>query len=345
MLERGAEVSIVLPYNEEEFVRDSVEIGPKAKKWRDRFDAVLAQAARVITASNQKLEIGGVSYEFCNQLLLGLAAIRCRQLDSTLVPVAVWNEKPGDGPGGAASVVEAWKNLGYKPEIISLEKLANWAARSSSAKVAASTRPRSTRKAAATFRSRIVAILFADAVAFSKLTEPEVPRFVEHFFGAIARLARRFSRSIIADNTWGDGLYFVFDDVDAAGKFALELADTVAKTNWSEKGLRTELNLRIALHAGPVYEFKDPITGRRNYSGTHVSRAARIEPITPPGQVYASEAFAALAAAQHTRTFNCNYVGQTPMAKGYGTLPVYHVRGCSPTAARLKDRGQIGYVI
>src|SRR5207302_1226453 len=114
MLERGAEVSIVLPYNEEEFIRDSVEIGPKAKKWRDRFDRVLTQAARVITASTQRLEIGGVSYEFCNRLLLGLAAIRCRQLDSTLIPLVVWNEKPGDGPGGAASVVETWRKFGYE---------------------------------------------------------------------------------------------------------------------------------------------------------------------------------------------------------------------------------------
>jgi class 3 adenylate cyclase len=325
MLERGAEVSIVLPYNEEEFIRDSVEIGPKAKKWRERFDVVLARAARVTTASKQKLEIGGVSYDFCNQLLLGLAAIRCRQLDSTLIPVAVWNERPGDGPGGTASVVETWKKLGYRPEIISLKKLAGWAVRSRSARGARS-RARSRGRSAKRFGSRIVAILFADAVGFSKLTEPEVPRFVEHFFGAIARLARKFSKSIIADNTWGDGLYFVFDDVDVAGEFALELADTVAKTNWSKKGLRTELNLRIALHAGPVYEFEDPLTGRRNYSGTHVSRAARIEPITPPGQVYASEAFAALAAAQRTRSFSCDYVGQTQMAKGYGTLPVYHLR-------------------
>jgi len=335
MLDHGAEVSIVLPYNEEEFVRDSVEIGPKAKTWRDRFDRVLARAARVITASNQRLEIGGISYEFCNQLLLGLAAIRCRQLDSTLIPVAVWNEKPGDGPGGAASVVEAWKNLGYKPEIISLEKLTDRAARSSSPNVARSTKPRLTRRSSETFRSRIVALLFADAVGFSKLTEPEVPRFLEHFFGAIARLTRKFSKPIIASNTWGDGLYFVFDNVDRAGDFALQLAELTSKTNWAEKGLRTELNLRIALHAGPVYEFKDPITGRRNYSGTHVSRAARIEPITPPGQVYASEAFAALAAAQHTRMFICDYVGQTPMAKGYGTLPVYHVRWRKPTVARL----------
>jgi hypothetical protein len=45
-----------------------------------------------------------------------------------------------------------------------------------------------------------------------------------------------------------------------------------------------DLNLWIALHAGPVYEFNDPVTGSRSYGGTHVSRAARIEPIIPPAK-------------------------------------------------------------
>jgi tryptophan halogenase len=45
----------------------------------------------------------------------------------------------------------------------------------------------------------------------------------------------------------------------------------------------------IGLHAGPVYRYTDPVTRRPNYTGGHASRAARIEPITPPGQVYASE--------------------------------------------------------
>jgi class 3 adenylate cyclase len=329
MLHADAEVSIVLPYNEEEFVRDSVDIIPNSK-WRARFERVLSRAARVITASSQRLEIGGISYEFCNQLLLGLASIRCRQLDSTLIPLVVWNEKPGDGPGGAASVVETWRRFGYEPEIISLGKINVTSAEVPRQKDEVTpgskiTIPTSAQNGDA-FSSRIVAILFADAVGFSKLTEPEVPRFVQHFLGSIAHLSEEFRTSIIAKNTWGDGLYFVFSEVDVAGNFALRLADLVAKTKWEEKGLRPELNLRIALHAGPVYEFDDPITGDRSYSGTHVSRAARLEPITPPGQVYASEAFAALAAAQRTRNFSCDYVGQTPMAKGYGTLPVYHVR-------------------
>jgi class 3 adenylate cyclase len=338
MLYADAEVSIVLPYNEEEFVRDSVDIIPNSK-WRTRFERVLARAARVITASSQRLEIGGISYEFCNQLLLGLASIRCRQLDSTLIPLVVWNEKPGDGPGGAASVVETWRRFGYEPEIINLGKINVTSAKVPRQKDEVTpgskiTTPTSAQNGDA-FSSRIVAILFADAVGFSKLTEPEVPRFVQHFLGSIARLSEEFATSIIARNTWGDGLYFVFSDIAVAGDFALQLAELVGTTKWEEKGLRPELNLRIALHAGPVYEFTDPVTGNRSYSGTHVSRAARLEPITPPGQVYASEAFAALAATQRKNNFSCDYVGQTPMAKGYGTLPIYHVRRLAPVAARL----------
>ena len=122
MLDAGAEISVVLPYNEEEFVRDSVDFIADAN-WKSRFDRVLERAARVVMASTQRLEIGGVSYEFCNQLLLGLASIRSRQLDARLVPLAVWNGQPGDGPGGASSVVESWRALGYEPAIVDLAKI------------------------------------------------------------------------------------------------------------------------------------------------------------------------------------------------------------------------------
>ena len=335
MLEAGAEVSVVLPYNEEEFVRDSVDFAPG---WRARFDRVIACAARVLVASTQRLEVGGVSYEFCNQMLLGLASIRTRQLDTELIPMAVWNGMAGDGPGGAASAVQSWQELGYEPKIVDLASILEGHTLPATRKIDAATeggstesRPteavaRPSRSARDQFGSRVVTILFADAVGFSKLSEHEVPLFVQHFLGAIAQMSAKCGDAMLAKNTWGDGLYFVFSDVDVAGNFALELADLVTSTKWEEKGLQQGLNLRIGLHAGPVYEFDDPITGSRTYSGTHVSRAARIEPITPAGQVYASEAFAALAAAHRSLSFTCDYVGQTPMAKGYGTLPTYHVR-------------------
>lgn len=60
--------------------------------------------------------------------------------------------------------------------------------------------------------------------------------------------------------------------------------------------------------------------------GAHVARAARLEPKTPPGLVYASEAFAALEMLNPIRGFRCDYVKQLDWAKRYGTFPAYVVR-------------------
>jgi class 3 adenylate cyclase len=182
----------------------------------------------------------------------------------------------------------------------------------------------------------MMAMLFADALNFSKLTEAQIPRFVDHFLGAIAKLISTSSYAPLVKNTWGDGLYFVFSSVREAGQFSLDLCDLIVSTDWTKKGLPKDLNLRIALHAGPVYSCVDPVLEQPTFTGTHVSRAARIEPVTPPGQVYASQPFAALAAAQNVAEFSCDYVGQTPLAKGYGTFPTYHVRRRDSPASKTK---------
>ena len=153
--------------------------------------------------------------------------------------------------------------------------------------------------------------------------------FAEHFLGLVARLLDPQPSALSAQpllvNTWGDGLYFVFDGVGAAGEFALSLCEAVGAEDWKSKGFRQDITLRIALHAGPVYACLDPVTKRPSYMGAHVSHAARIEPITPPGEVYASGAFAALVWSEGVRGFHCSYVGQTPLAKGHGTFRTFVV--------------------
>jgi class 3 adenylate cyclase len=186
------------------------------------------------------------------------------------------------------------------------------------------------------FLPEVRALLFADAVGFSKLQEEQIPIFVKSFLGAISRLLKEGQHAPILRNTWGDGIYFVFATVTEAGVFALDLCEMVNTTDWVELGLPSSLNLRVGLHAGPVYACFDPILERPNYVGTHVSRAARIEPITPPGLVYASESFAALSAAEAVTSFRCEYVGQTAQAKGYGTFPTYVVR--RPAGIGLRNR-------
>jgi adenylate cyclase len=169
-------------------------------------------------------------------------------------------------------------------------------------------------------------MLFADAKGFSMLAEPQIPAFVHEFLGMVAERLAQAPRPPLLKNTWGDGLYFVFDTAEDAALFALDLADAIASADWSVRGLPHEMSLRTGLHAGPAYACIDPVTGRLNYLGAHVSRAARIEPITPAGAVYASREFAAVARAERATGFHCEYVGRTSLAKDYGTAPMYVVR-------------------
>lgn len=324
ILEMKGESHVILPFERDLFTQSSVLIG-QGDEWTDRFRRVIGQAAEVLEASHQG-QTGGVSYEFANLLLDGLASIRAQQLETHLVPMAVWDGKTGDGPGGTAAAVERWKRLGLHVEIIDLNGILRREG------ILQTAHPPASSKAVTTplsepgpgFATEIRALLFADAEGFSKLNDEEVPRFVQHFLGLVGKLVAESSDKPLMKNTWGDGLYFVFRDVREAGRFALDLRDKVRSTNWSEKGLRS-LSVRIGLHAGPVYSCTDPVTERPNYIGAHVSRAARIEPITPTGQVYASQSFAALAAAERVTEFRCDYVGQTSMAKKYGTFPTYVV--------------------
>ncbi len=318
----GGESTVVLPYGPEQFAADCVDVQPEGN-WGARYLDVLARARQVVLAATEKVDGQSASYDYGNLFLLGLARIRAEQLDSRLVPLAVWDGRRGDAPGGTASVVESWRARGLAVEVIDLAAILQREV--PGVRPVPAPHPLPATADEDQRGARIMAILFADAIHFSHLTESQIPSFVSEFLGPIGELVASATDPPVMKNTWGDGLYLVFEDVGRAGRFALDLSETIARTDWTSKGLPAGLSLRIGLHAGPVHECIDPVTGRPNYIGTHVSRGARIEPITPPGQVYASQAFAALSAAEGVQGFTCDYVGQTVWAKGYGTFPTYHV--------------------
>ena len=132
-------------------------------------------------------------------------------------------------------------------------------------------------------------------------------------------------------NTWGDGLFFVFNGVEDAGRFALDLRDLVINTDWVELGLPRQLSIRIGVHAGPVYVNFDPVVREISFTGAHVSRAARIEPITHEGEVFASEESRAGGGPQ-SKGFSCDS-GHDGTAKSYGLqgLQFGTLRGVRPS--------------
>jgi class 3 adenylate cyclase/tetratricopeptide (TPR) repeat protein len=332
MLKRDGEINIVLPHREEEFLKTSVTIAP-GTDWGPRFQAVLEQAAQVIIASENRASGNPMVYEYANLLLDGLGILRAKLLDTELIPLVVWDGKEGDGPGGTSGMVQHWRSHGLEPAIIHLDQLlADTPAVAPEAVAPPPAAPPSGVAAPAPrgFTEEIRAMLFADVVGSSKIMEEQVPNFVEHFMGAINRLVAESPDKPLLTNTWGDALYSVFASVQDGGNFALQLRDLVSNTDWQARGLPKELNLRISLHAGPVYCYKEPLFRELEYAGSHIVRAARIEPITPPGQVYASQQFAALASTVRVHGFTCEYVGRIPLPKHAGIIPLYLVRRSNP---------------
>jgi class 3 adenylate cyclase len=169
-------------------------------------------------------------------------------------------------------------------------------------------------------------MLFSDVKNFSRLSDTHVPLFMIKFFDAVAGVIASSSHPPTFRNTWGDGLFLVFDSVVDCADFALHLLDRISQVHWEEMDLPHDTALRLGLHAGPVYPHVDKIIERRNFFGGHVNRAARIEPVTTPGCAFTSEQFAAALAVEPGHDFVCEYVGVEKLAKDYDQCPLYRLR-------------------
>jgi adenylate cyclase len=168
-------------------------------------------------------------------------------------------------------------------------------------------------------------LLFADFAGYSKLHDACAPLFQGRFWAIAAQQLAAAPVAPRLANTWGDALYLVFDAPQDGVEYALGLLARMRAVDWTAAGLPPTSQMRVALHAGPVFCGLDPIIGRDNYFGSTVTHAARIEPVTPPGSVYASEAFAATLAATGAHDYALEYVGQLALAKGYGESRIYRL--------------------
>jgi class 3 adenylate cyclase len=168
-------------------------------------------------------------------------------------------------------------------------------------------------------------LLFADFAGFSRVHDATAPLFQARFLEiAAGRIAASAVKPLEA-KTWGDALYVVFESPRDGALFALRLLEGMLAVDWTAAGLADTSQIRIALHAGPVFCGFDSIMGRDSHFGSSVTRTARIEPVTPPGMVYASEAFAATLVASGAADFALEYIGQLALAKGYGESRIYRL--------------------
>ena len=324
MLAHGAQIHIALPFRREDFVKTSIEFaGPD---WVERFERVISSATAVTHATTEGYLGDDILFQYTGDLVNGMALLRAEQLAIDPLMLAVLDPDAPVKSGGTADNLSRWRRLGKPAEIIDLAQIQREAVIANGDPADDGPVDISTAAAAPQSARAIRTMLFADVVGFSKLREEAAPSFFVEFLGQIAEVIKVSDPRPVACNTWGDGLFIVFDAVAAAADFALRLRDMVVENDWTRAGLPSDTNIRIAVHAGPVYRAYDPIIERDNYFGAHVNRAARIEPVTTPGSVFVSEQTACLLAAQGSRGFACDYLGVMDFAKQYGSGALYRLR-------------------
>lgn len=310
LLARGGELNAVLPFPVADFVRSSV--APGGPGWQSRFEACLAAAHAVHIVS----EIGDIgdprAFNHGTATAMGLARLRAAQLGGTATMLAVCDENRASaqacvaGVAGTSVDVACWRAAGGRADLIApgaIDRAIAPAARAASY----AGPPRLP-----------MALIFADAPSFSKLAEQDIPAFWREVMGTASAVLGGFQAAVRSRNSWGDALFIVVDDVAAAAGIMLALQEALAAAG-------AQFTLRIGGHYGMVFETDDPVTGQPTYYGTEVSRTARIEPVTPPGQSYVTASFAAALTMAPGHQFRCHYVGRVPLAKDYGTFPMYRL--------------------
>ncbi|HEY0519757.1 MAG TPA: tetratricopeptide repeat-containing protein [Ilumatobacteraceae bacterium] len=304
LLAHGAELHVVLPFAAEEFVRVSVrDAGPA---WRDRFQRCL-DAASSVTVTCDSAYLGDDDlFGFAARVAMGQAVNRSVRLASTVRQLAVWDGASTGLTAGTAHDVAVWKAAGFETDVIRV----------------AGTPAAVDGPAPSTLRRPVLGLVFGDFRGFSALRDEETFPFVQHVLAPIAATIDSFGDAVVMRNTWGDGLFLTLTTASAAAEVSLAIQETLDTIDYASHGL-PEMRMRLAAHVGPVITIEDPVRHQLGVFGRELVRAARIEPRTPPGEVYATHVFAAVLALETDAPASPQYVGILTTAKDFETTPIY----------------------
>jgi hypothetical protein len=308
-LDAGVRLEVVLPFDTQEF--EQLSVAPAGAGWCERFHRCLARAESVVHASDSSFMHDDGLFGYAGRIAMGHALNRAAVLDAPAEQLAVWDRREAAGGAGTAHDVAVWRSAGRPTHVIELRT---------------SARPNPASQPKQQAAREIGAILFTDLHGFSRLRDEQFPIFVGKVLSQMAAVLDGHAGAVRWRNCWGDAIAAVFSDVTAAADCAVGLHEALARIDLAEIGLPADLDLRIGAHAGPVMPIPDPVTDKLTYWGRELTRAARIEPRTPEGEVYVTDAFAALLALEPEAPFTTEYVGRVSTARDFETIPMYQLR-------------------
>lgn len=309
LLEVGAELHLVLPVSLDSFV--AVSVAPFGTNWVERFERCFARAASVRYASQDPYVGDEQVFAYASQIAMGCAVLRAQTLATEAIQVAVWDGHAAAGPAGVAVDLAYWAKGGRRQVVIPVRR--------------PPPRRSSPPNAGASSSRAMKAMLFADVKGFGSLRDDQIPAFFATVMGQMAGVLAGLDAGPRHVETWGDGLFLVFDRPIDAALAALALQEAHRALDLRALGLPRSLGLRIGGHYGPVHLGANPLTRAPSVVGAHVVVAARIEPDVAPGSACVSEALAGALATFHGDRVRCGYVGRTQGRKGFPATPIFNL--------------------
>ena len=307
LLEHGARVHLVLPcprkHLPERWQRNHYGEG-----WEERIKACLARAAEVNTTHGFLDNEQGWAERYVTVAALGIARLHATRLG---VPCRRLQLRPALVQGG-----------------LRLEETAAPSGNPLAAlhQAAPPSRDFGTQR-------RFVGVLFADIAGFCRLSDEELPRFWSQVMGGVALLISSHGSKVLFRHTWGDAINVITEDATTAAELALAIQACVEEVRRNETGRLAEVDLRISIHFGPAYAGFDPIENSSTYYGSQLSMTACIEPVTPPGMIFVTEAFAACLALESPGAFVLEYAGEVKLAKAFGKSRLFGLAQAGPHRA------------
>ncbi len=307
-LELGAELHLVLPFDIDEFI--AISVAPAGPDWPERFRRCLAAATSVTIASDSAYNGDAVLFAYASRIAMGQAMNRAESLDARVWQLAVFDGEESYEKGGTAHDIQQWKTAGGETEIISVK----------------STRVQTTAPFNVSSKRVIRSVLFGDFKGFSRLRDEHIKSFLATIMQPVAEVLDRYAEHVIVRNTWGDGLFLVMDDAVNGARCALDLQERLHGLDLAAAGLPADMGLRLGGHTAPLVPVYDPVLRMPMVMGRGLTRAARIEPRTPAGEVYVTTGFAALLRLEPDCGVTSEYVGHLTTAKNFETTPMYLLR-------------------
>lgn len=300
LLRAGVVPTAVLPCDPCTYEADSV--APAGERWVPRFRALLSRV-RIIQLDERPYAGDDLHLAMAARRAMGLARLHARHRDGLAVQVTAWDGLASRGAAGTGADVRSWAAAGGRSVHLGWPWPRNGAGNGNGPPEA---------------QRRPMAVLFGDLPRFSALDDAGLARFYE---GPLIAMGAALDRHPSAyRNAWGDAVQVAFDEVTTAAACAFDMRAAL-------EAQQPPIHPRFAIDFGPLLPVYDAVQRAGKFSGRAMTRAARIEPVTPPGRIFATEAFACeVALLPRGAGLACDYAGRIPTAKGFGSLPLYALR-------------------